>query len=257
MKEIDFRCVIDEANYSKVGKEWERVVAIYPYNRIYYVTEGKAEIVLKNKTIVLEPGFIYFIPAFTVMRSILIEPMGHYYIHFAPTNTTFNKNFLKEFMLETKVKGDELTLLAFKNAMDYRFNKSTKDRLMLDSLLNMLMAKLIKENPHPKKPDWAIEIEDFIIKNLSSNITVQSLADKTGYDRTYFSILFKEIFKISPKEYIIEERIKTAQMMLAKKDYSMAEICEQTGFISTMYFSRIFKKKTGFAPSDYRKKLLA
>ena len=48
MNTIDFlekiRLVIHEASYTTVGKEWEKVVAVYPYYRIYLVKGGRAEI---------------------------------------------------------------------------------------------------------------------------------------------------------------------------------------------------------------------
>lgn len=53
-------------------------------------------------------------------------------------------------------------------------------------------------------------------------------------------------------EYISNLRIEHAQRMLQSNDLAIQEIAVKIGFKSSYYFSRIFKKKTGFTPSDYR-----
>ena len=62
---------IETAAYLDVGREWEKMVESFAYYRLYYVRSGSGKLVLTNKTIELEEGYMYFIPAFSILGSIV------------------------------------------------------------------------------------------------------------------------------------------------------------------------------------------
>ena len=256
MEEIyNFNFIIHEASYTTVDKEWERVVAVYPYYRIYYVTDGFAEIFFKQGSIVLEPGYLYFLPAFTVVRSYLYKKMTHYYMHFIQEDAFSPNNLLNSFKFKQKIKADEMVESVFKKAMAHRFGETTKDKLVLDSSLKYFLSQLIDEKIERNYPQWVEEIINYTKEHIYEGLTVNQLAEIAGYDRTYFSVIFKKHFKQSPKQYILNEKIKAAQLLFTNEKMSISDIAEKLSFLSGMYFSRIFKKKTGLTPSDYKRKL--
>ena len=55
---------IDEANFVRVWPFWQDIVAFYPYNRLYLITDGCADLYLRDKTVRMEPDFIYFVPQY-------------------------------------------------------------------------------------------------------------------------------------------------------------------------------------------------
>lgn len=66
---------------------------------------------------------------------------------------------------------------------------------------------------------------------------------------------FLEHFGISPKQYLTKLRMNRALALLAEGNCSVKEIAEACGFRDEKYFSRAFKKKYGYPPSHFSKKL--
>ena len=60
--------------------------------------------------------------------------------------------------------------------------------------------------------------------------------------------------KITPMQYILSLRISAAKRYLDSTNKSIAEIASAVGYDNPLYFSRIFKKHTGYSPSEYKNK---
>lgn len=58
---------------------------------------------------------------------------------------------------------------------------------------------------------------------------------------------------VGPKELIIQLRIQRAQSLLADTDLPVQRIASLTGYDDAAYFSRLFTKKTGSSPSQFRR----
>ena len=75
---------------------------------------------------------------------------------------------------------------------------------------------------------------------------------QTGYSSSYFRKLFKEVTGLSPIMYFNRMRIEYAKTLLRQDStLSIKEIAASSGFPDPYYFSRVFKKITGYSPSDY------
>jgi len=73
----------------------------------------------------------------------------------------------------------------------------------------------------------------------------------------YLRKLFKKEVGVSPLEYLTELRMKSAETLLTAmwtNEYSITEIAQMCGFADSLYFSRVFKKHFGCAPSNYAQK---
>ena len=91
------------------------------------------------------------------------------------------------------------------------------------------------------------------IDNNAVDITgVGMVADKFGYTSSYLSRLFKTKVGKSIQDYIIDEKIKYAVNLLNNTNSSISEIAERLKYSSTQAFCKIFKKRLGCTPTDYR-----
>ena len=87
--------------------------------------------------------------------------------------------------------------------------------------------------------------------NEPINIEEYALSRHTSI--SLFMRNFKKVFGVSPKQYILNIRMNNAQNLLESTDYTVAEIAAIVGYDNSLYFSRIYHKQKGQAPSDYRK----
>uniref|UniRef100_UPI00403F3826 helix-turn-helix domain-containing protein n=1 Tax=Paenibacillus sp. FSL R7-0163 TaxID=2954530 RepID=UPI00403F3826 len=62
------------------------------------------------------------------------------------------------------------------------------------------------------------------------------------------------MYKISPRQYITNLRLKKSKHLLLHTDLKIQMISEQLGFASQSHFSRQFKRWTGVSPLNYRPK---
>lgn len=96
----------------------------------------------------------------------------------------------------------------------------------------------------------------YIENNFCTQITLEKLAQISGYSDRQFLRLFKSAFSTTPNLYIAELRMKKAKQLLEVTSLSIGEIAYQCGFDDQNYFSRFFKKTTGMTPSAYRSVIL-
>ena len=70
---------------------------------------------------------------------------------------------------------------------------------------------------------------------------------------SYFINVFKNIYKKTPKKYIVEMRMEKAKELLIYSRYSVSEIAEKLGYSDNTYFSNAFKSYMGVSPLNFRK----
>ena len=84
------------------------------------------------------------------------------------------------------------------------------------------------------------------------NISIADISMELGFERTYFSTVFKEHTGLTPYAYLTSLRIDKALAILSDEMVSIGECAECVGLDPTN-FSRIFKKHTGITPLEYKK----
>lgn len=92
-------------------------------------------------------------------------------------------------------------------------------------------------------------------KDCTRQFTLQSLADEVHMSPSSFRHHFTEITGLPPGEYLLKLRIKKAILMLTSPS-SISSIALQSGFRDNNYFSRQFRKQTGFTPREFQKKYM-
>lgn len=97
-----------------------------------------------------------------------------------------------------------------------------------------------------------LKVKDFISKNYMDDLRLPALADMAGMSPSAFSRFFKMHTSRNLSDYIIDIRLGYASRMLVDTVKSISEICYDCGFNNLSNFNRIFKKKKGCSPSDFR-----
>ncbi len=96
--------------------------------------------------------------------------------------------------------------------------------------------------------------QNFIEKNYSEKISVDTLADNTAISRRSFERRFKLATNNTPIEYIQRVRIEAAKRSFEASRKNVSEIMYDVGYTDTKAFREVFKKVTGLTPIEYRNK---
>lgn len=120
--------------------------------------------------------------------------------------------------------------------------------------LSEQITRLCELNSYKKpKMDICARTRSFIDENYSNTqLSVAMLGQAMGMQAAHLSKLFKESYGISISDYIAQVRIEHAKHMIKEKHMSVQETAEQTGFISSHAFIRIFKKLENMTPGKYK-----
>jgi len=92
----------------------------------------------------------------------------------------------------------------------------------------------------------------FIDKNMSSNLTLESVAHSTFLSPNYISQLLKQKTGLAFVGWLTMKRMEKAQELLLMTDNRISEIANEVGFEDEGYFTRRFKQKFNFSPSEFR-----
>lgn len=99
------------------------------------------------------------------------------------------------------------------------------------------------------------DVIQFIHLNYSKDVSIPTVAQHVFLTPTYLCILFKKEKGISINDYITQYRIDQAIKLLADRKLKLYEISERVGYQDANYFAKVFRKRTGVKPSEYREKL--
>lgn len=92
----------------------------------------------------------------------------------------------------------------------------------------------------------------YMEENIERQITLQDLAQYTGYSASHFSSIFKSNTGHSPLSYFNILKIKKACELLDTTDMKINQISCKVGIDDSYYFSRLFTKTVGISPKKYR-----
>ncbi|MGN0355873.1 MAG: AraC family transcriptional regulator [Muricoprocola sp.] len=131
------------------------------------------------------------------------------------------------------------------------------------SALYELLAELIEhsdatvEQEKGKEPIELLYVRTAvnIIMNTyhNRNVKVSELAEKIGISRSYLSTIFKKEMHMSPQEFLICYRMERAVSLLTRTNNSINAIAAEVGYNDALTFSKVFKKRYGVSPQEYRK----
>ena len=97
-----------------------------------------------------------------------------------------------------------------------------------------------------------LAIRSWIMANAFGDITVAKVAARFHYSPSYLTAMYRRVFGVGVAEQIIEYRIDRARELLSSTASSVADIAREVGYADPKYFMRVFKRRTGLTPGQYR-----
>lgn len=96
------------------------------------------------------------------------------------------------------------------------------------------------------------KVKSYIEEHIQEKISMKNLAEQIHMNEQYLMRIFKRETGQSILEYLTERKIIIASNMLKDTDYSINFIADCVGCENYSYFTKLFKKQTGFTPREYR-----
>lgn len=100
-------------------------------------------------------------------------------------------------------------------------------------------------------------IKAYLDSHFCEKIKISDLASLIFKSESQAIRIFKSVYDIAPRQYILKLRMITAQQLLHQTTIPVKELAFMLGYSDEHYFSYLFHKKTGLTPSEYRQNQIA
>ena len=121
--------------------------------------------------------------------------------------------------------------------------------------LEYIIEQLIRCTGGVRQFNPVEEARLFIKQNIDADITVSEVAEHIGMNPEYCTKLFKKATGYTLKEYIVQEKMEAAKVLLQTTELPITLISSHVGYGNYSNFTRSFKQVTGMTPMEYRNSL--
>lgn len=225
-----------------------------PAFSLEYVMTGEFTFIQHNSEYQCRPGDLFIIQRNVDNYFKCVSPYAKKY------TLSMSGNALKSILIILKLDDADVLRIGkspeiigiFEQAFALLQNQSSQDGDALSVLAYQILLALSKYRPEIECPELN-EILNYIKRNIRSNISAETICSAFHLSQSTFYRLFKKRLAMTPAQYITREKIKLAEIMLAREDLTVKEIAYLLGFNDPLYFSTKFRKYTGKPPLRYRK----
>ena len=113
---------------------------------------------------------------------------------------------------------------------------------------NYIESKTVNVSSPGRRQDYInkfMHVCDYIDEHCTEDLSLEEVAERTGFSKFHFARLFKEFMNISFYKYVSLKRIETAEDMLQNPHITVTEIAMASGFANSSSFIRMFKQING------------
>lgn len=262
---VEDKKLVSLSVYNVGYQRCEPLVGWGPGNRdhylIHYVVRGCGYYSVGGRTFTLRAGDVFLIYPDTGVTYYADgkDPWEYYWVGFSGTDAPAMLDatrFTREMPVIHGLAPDDPLKDSISRIYSVRGN-TYADAVRMTGELYLTLYEFIREASDSaagmRTGDFASvqKAIDYIAMNYSYPLSVDSVADYVGISRSMLFREFKKYFKISPKEYITDFRMRKARMMLSQGDCSVTQVAYSVGYDNPMYFSKAFAKAVGMPPSTY------
>ena len=232
--------------------------AIYPSYLLLYMQQGDLHVQTRSFTGTAQQGDVLLLNCYEYHKYYCSSSCEFLFVHIAGSNT---KDLCDEIV---RVNGpifkpfNETALTAGINrfidsaAAGLRQDEIENSLSVYSMLLQLFNSRSLRSTSIEKHTPLD-ETMRYIAANLDKPLTLDELAERSGFSKYHFARLFKLHVHLSPYQYIRISRIQKAQCLLTATHMSVKEIARCTGFNSESNFSFAFSQHVGMSPQEFRR----
>lgn len=222
---------------------------------IFYVADGEAEIYENDVCHRLNKGDFVLYPPKVPQKYKRLRGTRDFWIHF---NGFQAAEILNDAGLShgtnRAAESEEIKTLFESLITEHSINGGKKTNTEKGVLLTILytLGKLTSKTSTHRQNEWIRNAVLYINEHYAESFSNTFLANMCNLSLGRFEHIFKTELGVSPGAYRQRLRIENAKSLLFSTTLSVFEISRLVGFTDQLYFSRIFKSKTGVSPVEYR-----
>ena len=244
--------------YLKCPADWRDIDYTPEYDKFYFIRGGECELVIGGRVIRPRPGQLVLMPAgvrqsYYQVSDNLVEK---YWCHFTAGIGDVSLFELLDSPLVVEVDDCGRLEEIFRRLLAAHCSHTVPAVLEERAALLELIARyLALAHATLRAPGTKLDFRPvlrYIELHLREDIPVSTLARIAGLHPHYFISRFKSHFGCPPIRYIRRRRLENAKNLLRATDLPVGEVGDASGFRDPFYFSRFFKKETGFSPTSFR-----
>ena len=229
---------------------------IHPVYLLHIVTGGHGTMKLIDKQYDLGVGSLYFAFPGCPFEIEATDDFEYMYVSFMGTGAAVLMNNLG-ISLESPVYHGYVELISFWKDSIRRINQLNSN-ILSESVLLYTLSFINGESPETalkaNSENTLSTIVDYVNNHYcDGDISLKKIAYVFSYTEKYLSSLFKKQMNVGFNTYLNDLRIQYAQELIDKGEKSVSMIATKCGYSDAMYFSKVFKKRTGKTPSEYIK----
>jgi len=125
------------------------------------------------------------------------------------------------------------------------------------NLLERLLLRAVEEDPrsHQQIRDpRIIEACQYVTSNLAGELKIEAVAKHVCLSPSRLAHLFREQMGVNLLRWREDQRVIRAKLLLQTTQEPIASVGREVGYEDQLYFSRVFRKRVGVSPSDFRRR---
>lgn len=127
-------------------------------------------------------------------------------------------------------------------------------------LVSLQLSELLAQEKKQTSPyklkvseiEKVYEAQKFLQQSYLDPPSIEDLAQKIELDRIKLQEGFREIFQVTPFQYLQNYRLDLARVLLEEKKLTVSNVAHRIGYSNVSYFSYAFKRRYGMTPGQYR-----
>lgn len=251
---IEVESVIRE----EVDTRWHKKESKTVNHILLYVADGRLTYYLNGQSIHLQKGDVLYIPKGTMRLGVSDPACAHqkYAVFFqVETEQTSIPLLDSKQQALIHISGYEYVRQRFATLIQQWLGTLPHYQTICKGILIELLGIMDREAATMglslKKRSLVAKIQAYILEHYQEQIQIEELARLVDRTPNYVTRIFREVAGQTPVDYLHRIRVQAANDLMLNSHLTIGQIAEKLGYCDQSYFNRVYKKITGYPPSDH------
>lgn len=222
-------------------------------NALLYTIEGTERYIFKDKIVEAVPDSVMFVPKgerYSIELSGEVSSVIAFDFEL-PESAEVSRPFCIKLRKNPSIRAH------FQSAETIWKSKKRESEVKCKACFYEIIACLLKDEENylgGKERQKIAEATEYLHAHyLENSFKISALSEILNISPKYFETLFFKEYKTTPKEYVLMLKMEFAKELLLGEKVTVASVSEKLGYADIYHFSKIFKAKTGYSPTEFKR----